>query len=115
MTLLDSVIASVREYMRHLRVSVINNDIEVEYTMMSYDYIDADLDFDEEYYSGICSSFKRWLEASARDMVLNNEAQKITLIQNHMVFRDTDVHKETVTIIKCEDHISTTRETRVKL
>lgn len=111
---LDLVIENFKEYMRSIRVSTIGDEIEVEYTLLAYDYIDDDLDFDEEYYQGLCGSFQKWLEATALDMVREYEVRKVTLVRNHMLFRNEDTHAETINIVLAEDggYISIQRETR---
>ena len=96
---LDLVIESFRDYIRSIKVSTFDGEIEVEYTLLSYDYIDQDLDFDEEYYANMCQSFNRWLETTAADVIKENEAKKLKIVQNRMIFRNTDEHVKT-TVIK---------------
>lgn len=111
---LDLVIENFKEYMRSIRVSTLNDEIEVEYTLLAYDYIDDDLDFNEDYYQGLCVSFQKWLKATALDMVREREARKVTLVRNIMIFRNTDAHAETFTFSIAGDnsYISVQKETR---
>ena len=96
-TRLDLVIENFKEYLRNLRVACIDGEIEVEYTPYLYDYIDDDLDFNEEYYSGLCTAFQKWLQSTAIDMIKANEASKIKIIRNRMVFRNEDHFEQTLT------------------
>lgn len=113
-TRLDLVINNFKEFIRNIRVSNIDDEVEIEYTPLLYDYIDDDLDFNEEYYKGLCNTFQRWLEAAGSDMVKAKEARKVRIIHNRMIFRNKDSHRETVTFERNHDesYIATTRETR---
>lgn len=113
-TRLDLVIENFKEYLRNIRVSNIDGEIEIEYTPYLYDYIDDDLDFNEEYYQGLCDSFQRWLESVALDMLKESEAKRIKIIHNRMVFRNEDRHVQTLTLAvnEGEGFIATTKETR---
>ena len=112
---LDLVIDNFREYIRSIRVSNIDDEIEVEYTLFAYDYIDDDLDFNEEYYAGLCNHFQRWLESTATDVVKQKEVRLVRLIQNRMLFRNTDEHVQTITYqLKSAsggEYLSTIKET----
>lgn len=96
-TRIETVIESFREYLKAVKYVNDHGCIEVEYTPIAYDYIDDDLDFNEDYYAGMCKSFQTWLETTALDMIRQFEASQIKIIQNRMVFRDTDYHVETNT------------------
>ena len=113
-TRLDLVIGNFKEFIRKITVLNVDGEIEIEYTPYLYDYIDDDLDFNEEHYSSLCNSFQRWLETTAYDMVKMHEVRKVKITQNRMVFRTEDRHVQTVIYEKCIDkgYISSTRETR---
>lgn len=112
-TRLDLVIGNFKEFIHRIRTLNIDGDVEIEYTPYLYDYIDDDLDFNEEYYSGLCASFQRWLETTALDMVKTREVKSVTIIQNRMVFRHEDHHVQTVAIRLNNEKgcVTTTRET----
>jgi hypothetical protein len=96
-TRIETVIESFREYLKAVKYVNDNGYIQVEYTPIAYDYIDDDLDFDEDYYASMCKSFQTWLETTALDMIRQSEASQIRIVQNRMIFRDTDYHVETNT------------------
>lgn len=115
--LIETAINSFREYLRSIRLSTVGDKLEFEYTVTAYDYIDDDLDFDEEYYSNMCMTFQKWLEATALDMIRSNEIGTVEITQNKMVFSDKDEHVQTVTFSRNSgmQYVSVMREKREKL
>lgn len=114
---LDLVIENFREFLKSIKYDRNGDQLDIEYTPMSYDYIDDDLDFDEEYYTGLCNSFQKWMETVAVDMVRFREAGSVKVTRNRMLFRDKDVHVETV-VIKMDDseqYIRLNREIRLNI
>lgn len=114
---LDLVIENFREYLRSIKISNIDNEVDVEYTLLAYDYIDDDLDFDEAYYKDLCISFKKWMEATALDMVKHCEVKKVKIVENTMLFRNEDVHAETTSYLYDDvcGYIRVIKEKRVSM
>jgi len=100
---IDILVDTFREFIKTVKINNSNHELCVEYTPYAYDYIDDDLDFNEEYYSNLCASFQKWLETTIRDMIRMKEIKQGVIIQNRMLFRNADEFVKKVTMCANED------------
>jgi len=63
-------------------VSEKTNEITIHYSLKTYDSIDDDLDFDEDYYSHICDSLEQSLDKEMKRILRDNHYQKVKITYN---------------------------------
>lgn len=78
-----------QSYIKEFVLKIDDTICYVSYTPLGYDFIDSDLDFDEEYFERMMSNFDRFLESYIKDMFTCDAISQARIRKSRMVFRDT--------------------------
>ena len=87
-SLINSLKSSFEDYLDQFTVNYVHTleEIQIEFTVLNYDLIDDDLDFDEDYYQNLVSHFRKWLFTVSKQVVRDYKVA-IIIVENSLVFR----------------------------
>jgi hypothetical protein len=89
------------EYIKEYKCKTDDSGIlEVQYTPWEYDLLDADLDFDEEYYHGMMSEFDRFLDVYLKEWSCVGCSGEARLIKDRALFRSCNSNEEVCKMYK---------------
>ena len=93
---LNELYEHFRSYIKEFNLGISSSCCSIQYTPLAYDFIDCDLDFDEEYYERMIVNFDKFVEIYVREMLASNIVTQATIRKNKMIFRhetELDVEK----------------------
>lgn len=80
-----------QSYIKDFSLNVVSGQCSVSYTPLAYDFIDSDLDFDEEFYDKMMKNFDKFLESYIRDLIAKRTVAKAVIRKSKMLFRHESV------------------------
>ena len=112
-TLIWGMFTNFKEYIKDYKIKVNNEDafLYIEYLPFAYDLIDADLDFNEEYYQKLWDYFERMLTYHIENAIKSYEISKAEINHKQMIFRDTFETLKTILIERDDDKLKNTTTT----
>jgi hypothetical protein len=89
---LSALRESFQEFIENFSITRFANDTAflIDFTVLSYDFIDDDLDFNEEYYNNLVAHFRKWLHVVCKQLVKDYKLS-IICVENKMIFRTEKV------------------------
>jgi len=81
----------------------------VRLSILSYDLIDKDLDYDEQHHACLAESLIISLERTALDLIETLPNSKMTLFVNNVIMRDIEKKRAEIRIFRHDKEIETQR------
>jgi hypothetical protein len=100
METVQGIIDGFSEFVHNQSFMQEGNTIHLNYTLLPYDLIDDDLDFDELHYKSQCSTFDKLLDSEIMNQIKDGFGIKYRITKGRMVFRKL-VMVEKITDYKC--------------
>lgn len=88
---METMFEGFKDYIYQKNISTRDNStLHVDYTIYTYDLVDKDLDYDEEYYFKMMGAFQKMLWDEMKYLIRSKKYTDGVLTRKELVFRGQD-------------------------
>lgn len=101
---LINLMTQVPDYIENFVLMSSNKDLILTYVAKSYDLVDKDLDFDEEYYNKVIENLQSLVLVQCKTVLNNLNLTQVKIIFGNQMMRNTTKTVVEILITKDETH-----------